>query len=357
MTTKTIHVELSKSKKEKPNTDQLEFGRVFTDHMFIADYVEGKGWTDHRIVPYQPLALDPAAIVFHYGQTVFEGLKAYMSTDGKVRLFRPDENMKRLNKSSDRISMPPFNEELALKALEKLITIDKEWIPTAEGTSLYIRPFIVATEPYLGVAPSKTYQFIIILSPVGSYYKEGIHPVKILVENEYVRAVAGGTGTAKTAGNYASGLKAQEVAAEKGYSQVLWLDGVERKYIEEVGAMNVFFKIKGEVITPVLSGSILEGVTRKSVIQLLEHWDVPVTERKISMQEIYEAHQKGELEEAFGTGTAAVISPIGEFNWKDEKLVVNEGKTGELSKKLYDELTGIQTGKNEDPFDWVVEVE
>lgn len=357
MTTKEIQVELSKSKKEKPQTDQLEFGRVFTDHMFIADYVAGEGWTDHRIVPYAPLTLDPAAIVFHYGQTVFEGLKAYMSPEGKVRLFRPDENMKRLNKSSDRISMPPFNEESALEALKKLVTIDKDWIPTAEGTSLYIRPFIVATEPYLGVEPSKTYQFIIILSPVGSYYKEGIHPVKILVENEYVRAVTGGTGTAKTAGNYASGLKAQEVAAEKGYSQVLWLDGVERKYIEEVGAMNVFFKINGEVITPALSGSILEGVTRKSVLQLLAHWGVPVTERKLSMEEIYEAHQKGELEEAFGTGTAAVISPIGELNWKDEKLVVNDGQTGELSKKLYDELTGIQTGKVEDPFNWVVEVE
>lgn len=357
MTTKEIQVELSKSKKEKPQTDQLEFGRVFTDHMFIADYVAGEGWTDHRIVPYAPLTLDPAAIVFHYGQTVFEGLKAYMSPEGKVRLFRPDENMKRLNKSSDRISMPPFNEKSALEALKKLVTIDKDWIPTAEGTSLYIRPFIVATEPYLGVEPSKTYQFIIILSPVGSYYKEGIHPVKILVENEYVRAVTGGTGTAKTAGNYASGLKAQEVAAEKGYSQVLWLDGVERKYIEEVGAMNVFFKINGEVITPALSGSILEGVTRKSVLQLLAHWGVPVTERKLSMEEIYEAHQKGELEEAFGTGTAAVISPIGELNWKDEKLVVNDGQTGELSKKLYDELTGIQTGKVEDPFNWVVEVE
>jgi len=357
MTLNNIQVTLSKSKKEKPAANTLEFGRTFTDHMFIADYTEGKGWTDSRIVPYEPLQIDPAAIIFHYGQTVFEGLKAYKSEEGKVRLFRPEQNMKRLNKSSDRISMPQMDESFALDALKKLIAIDKDWIPTAEGTSLYIRPFIIATEPYLGVEPSKTYQFIIILSPVGSYYKEGIHPVKILVENNYVRAVAGGTGTAKTAGNYASGLKAQEVAGEKGYAQVLWLDGIERKYIEEVGAMNVFFKINGEVITPVLNGSILEGITRKSVIELLKHWDIPVIERKLSIEEVYQAHKDGLLDEAFGTGTAAVISPIGELNWKDEKLVVNNGDTGKLSKKIYDTLTGIQTGSVEDPFDWVVELD
>lgn len=352
----TIPIHLNKIKKEKPNVAELQFGKVFTDHMFIADYIEGEGWINKRIVPYEPISLDPGAIVLHYGQTVFEGLKAYKSEDGTVRLFRPEQNMKRLNQSSDRISMPQFDEALALDALKQLLNVEKDWIPTAEGTSLYIRPFVIATEANLGVVPSNSYQFIIILSPVGSYYKEGIHPVKILVENEFVRAVVGGTGTAKTAGNYASGLKAQQVASQKGYAQVLWLDGVERKYIEEVGAMNVFFKINGEVVTPALSGSILEGVTRKSVIQLLQHWDIPVVERKISVEEIYTAHKEGLLEEAFGTGTAAVISPVGELNWKNQVITINNGETGTLSKEIYDTLTGIQTGHIEDPFDWVVEL-
>lgn len=357
MTVKAIEITKSTRKKEKPLAEELQFGTVFTDHMFVADYSVETGWTGHRIVPYEPLTLDPAAIIFHYGQTVFEGMKAYLSKDGNIRLFRPEQNMKRLNQSSERLCMPQIDEEMALEGLKQLLTIDKEWIPKAAGTSLYIRPFIIATEPYLGVAASKTYRFLIILSPVGSYYEEGIQPVKILVENEYVRAVAGGTGTAKTAGNYAASLKAQEVATAKGYSQVLWLDGVEKKYIEEVGSMNVFFKIKGEVVTPALNGSILEGVTRKSIIEVLEHWNIPVVERQISMEEIKEAHALGTLEEAFGTGTAAVISPIGEFNWQDDKFVVNDGKTGDLSKKLYDTLTGIQTGEVEDLFNWTVEIE
>lgn len=357
MTVQTIELKLSESKKVKPQDQELQFGKVFTDHMFIADYSEGEGWSNHRIEPYEPLSIDPAAIIFHYGQTVFEGLKAYLSKDGKIRLFRPEQNMQRMNQSCDRLCMPQINEDLAIEALKQLLIVDKEWIPKAEGTSLYIRPFMIATEPYLGVAPSTKYRFMIILSPVGAYYKEGIHPVKILVENEYVRAVSGGTGTAKTAGNYAAGLKAQEVASQKGYSQVLWLDGVEKKYIEEVGSMNVFFKINGEVVTPKLNGSILEGITRKSIIQLLRHWNIPVNERKVSMEEIKKAHADGTLEEAFGTGTAAVISPVGEFSWQDEKFIVNEGKTGELSKQLYDTLTGIQTGMIEDPFNWIVEVD
>lgn len=356
MSAAEIKITLSETKKEKPATEKLEFGRIFTDHMFIADYKVEEGWSNSRIVPYAPLEMDPAAMVFHYGQTVFEGLKAYLSIEGTVRLFRPDENMKRLNKSCERISMPQIDEDFALTALKKLLEIDKDWIPTAPGTSLYVRPYIIANESYLGVDPSQSYMFIIILSPVGSYYKEGIHPVKILVENEYVRAVKGGTGTAKTAGNYAAALKAQEVASKKGYSQVLWLDGTERKYIEEVGAMNVFFKIGDEVVTPVLNGSILDGVTRKSVIQLLQHWDIPVVERKVSIEELCAAHRDGLLVEAFGTGTAAVISPIGELNWKDEKFVINNAETGELSKKIYDTLTGIQTGKIDDPFDWVVKI-
>ncbi|MCG7342969.1 branched-chain amino acid aminotransferase [Sporosarcina sp. ACRSL] len=357
MTRVPIQIKLSDTKKEKPNSDHLVFGRSFTDHMFVADYDEGKGWHSHRVVPYAPVTLDPASIVFHYGQTVFEGMKAYRSAvDGTVRLFRPEENMKRMNLSLDRLCMPRIDEESALHALKELLHIEKDWIPTAEGTSLYIRPFVIANEAFLGVAPAKKYQFFIILSPVGSYYKEGIHPVKILVENEFVRAVKGGTGGAKTAGNYAAGLKAQEVADQKGYSQVLWLDGVERKYVEEVGSMNIFFKIDGEVITPAINGSILEGITRKSILQLLRHWEIPVVERKISMDEIRAAYDQGKLEEVFGTGTAAVISPVGELNWDGYKMVVNNSETGPLAKQLFDTLSNIQTGKENDPFDWVVEL-
>lgn len=357
MKVQTINVEYTKNRKPKPDWKTLEFGRVFTDHMFSMDYTEEKGWHDPQIVPYQNLTLDPAAIIFHYGQTVFEGLKAYVTESGDVQLFRPDKNFTRLNHSNDRLCIPHIDEDLALEALKKLLTIEKDWIPNEEGTSLYIRPFIIATEPYLGVAPSKQYKFMIILSPVGAYYKEGINPVKIAVENKYVRAVLGGTGEAKTAGNYAASLMAQEIVEKDGFAQVLWLDGVEKKYIEEVGSMNVFFKINGEIITPKLNGSILEGVTRDSVIQLLKSWDVPVVERRIAMKEIAEAHENGTLEEAFGTGTAAVISPIGQLTWEEKDYTINEGKTGEIAKKLYDTLTGIQYGKVEDPFNWTVKVE
>lgn len=351
-----IDITLSTEKKQKPSFDNLEFGKYFTDHMFIWNYTEGKGWHDPRIVPYQPITLDPAATVFHYGQTVFEGLKAYMTKDEQVLLFRPDENFKRFNRSNDRLVMPELDEEGALSALKQLIQIERDWIPTAEGTSLYIRPFMIATEAFLGVHPAKTYQFMIILSPVGAYYKEGINPVKIAVESEYVRAVAGGTGNAKTAGNYAASLKAGEIAEKNGYSQVLWLDGKENQYIEEVGSMNVFFKINGEVITPALNGSILEGITRKSVIELLNYMNVPVVERKLSIHEIQQAYQDGVLEEAFGSGTAAVISPIGELLWKNEKMLINNGEIGSLSKQVYDTLTGIQNGIKEDPFGWSVRI-
>ncbi|MCH1624120.1 branched-chain amino acid aminotransferase [Fredinandcohnia quinoae] len=351
-----IDITLCTTMKKKPAFDRLEFGRNFTDHMFIWNYSVEKGWHDPRIVPYQPITLDPAATVFHYGQSVFEGLKAYHTKNEQILLFRPDQNMKRLNRSNDRLCMPQIDEELALSALQQLVSLEREWIPTEEGTSLYIRPYMIATEPYLGVSPSKAYQFMIILSPVGAYYKEGINPVKIAVENDYVRAVAGGTGNAKTAGNYAGSLKASEIAEQNGYSQVLWLDGKEKKYIEEVGSMNIFFKINGEIITPELNGSILEGITRKSIIELLEHWDIRVVERKITMDEIRQASIDGHLEEAFGTGTAAVISPIGEFLWKNEKLIINDGKIGRLSKKLYDTLTGIQYGNITDPFGWTLKL-
>lgn len=353
MTQKSLSITKTTLNKQKPVSDQLAFGRYFTDHMLIIDYHIDKGWYDPRIVPYQPIALDPASMVFHYGQTVFEGMKAYLTDQGEVNLFRPEKNMERLNRSNERMCIPPIDKELALNAIKQLVKLEKEWIPNAPSTSLYIRPFVISTEPYLGVAPSKTYKFMVILSPVGAYYKEGINPIKIAVESEFVRAVKGGTGEAKTAGNYASSLKAQEIVASKGYAQVLWLDGLEKNYIEEVGSMNVFFKIDGEVVTPALNGSILEGVTRNSVLQLLKHWNIPVSERKISMDEIFQAYQAGLLEEAFGAGTAAVISPIGELAWQGESLKLNNGETGEISKRLYDTLTGIQYGREEDPFNWI----
>ncbi|WP_085991240.1 branched-chain amino acid aminotransferase [Oceanobacillus senegalensis] len=357
MVDQSIRVEKSQSRKSKPNPNDLVFGRNFTDHMFVMDYAEGLGWHNPSIIPYQSLTIDPACMVFHYGQSVFEGLKAFRTKDGDIQLFRPEKNLQRLNNSNERLVIPPIDEEFGLEAIKQLVELDKDWVPAAEGTSLYIRPFIISTEPYLGVAPSHHYKFIVIMSPVGSYYKEGINPVKIAVEDKYVRAVKGGTGEAKTGGNYASSLKAQEIVEKEGYSQVLWLDGVHRKYIEEVGSMNVFFKINGEVVTPALNGSILPGITRDSVIQLLKHWDVPVSERQVSMQEIFEAHQNGTLEEAFGSGTAAVISPIGELYWEGHHLNINDGKTGELSKKVYDYITGIQYGKKEDPLNWIVKVE
>lgn len=352
----SIEVKLTAEPKRKPQPNELGFGLYYTDHMFIMDYEEGQGWYAPRVVPYGPITLDPAAKVFHYGQTVFEGLKAFRSNDGRVLLFRPDMNMKRLNRSNDRLSIPPIDEALALEAIHKLVSVDQSWIPDAEGTSLYIRPFIIATQAALGVSPSTRYQFMIIMSPVGAYYAEGIHPVSIMVESHYVRAVAGGVGHAKTAGNYAAGLKAQEAAAVHGSTQVLWLDGVHRRYIEEVGSMNVFFKIDGKVVTPELNGSILDGITRNSMLQLMKHWGVETEERRISIDEIVEAHRDGRLEEAFGSGTAAVVSPIGELMWQGERIAVNEGKTGPLTAKLYETLTGIQYGKLEDPFGWVTEL-
>ncbi|TBL81331.1 branched-chain amino acid aminotransferase [Paenibacillus thalictri] len=352
----SIEITQSTTRKQKPDPNHLIFGKHFTDHMFILDYSVEQGWYNPRIIPYQPITLDPAARVFHYGQTVFEGLKAYRTSEGRTLLFRPDQNFKRLNRSNVRMSIPELDEELAIEGLRKLVEIDQDWIPEVEGTSLYIRPFVIATQASLGVAPSHTYQFLIIMSPVGAYYAEGIHPVKIYVESDYVRTVKGGVGTAKTGGNYAASLKAQEEASGKGYSQVLWLDGVHHKYIEEVGSMNVFFKVNGTVITPELNGSILDGITRKSILELLASWNVPVEERTISIEELYEAHKNGTLEEAFGTGTAAVISPIGQLCWKDEEITLNGGETGELSAKLYDTLTGIQRGVLPDPFGWTMKL-
>ncbi|RNC98021.1 branched-chain amino acid aminotransferase [Lysinibacillus halotolerans] len=354
MTMLDIKIELTTKPKEKPAPDELGFGHYFTDHMFVLDYTEGIGWHDGRIVPYQPLSLDPSAMIFHYGQSVFEGLKAYVTVNNEALLFRADRNFKRLNNSNARLCIPEIDEQYALEALKQLVSIDREWIPSAPGTSLYIRPFIIATEPNLGVHPSKNYQFIIIMSPSGSYYKEGINPVKIMVEEQFVRAVKGGTGEAKTGGNYASALKGQQIADKEGYSQTLWLDGKENKYVEEVGSMNIFFKINGTVITPALNGSILPGITRDSMIQVLKSKQIPVEERRISIDEVVEAAHQGTLEEVFGTGTAAVISPVGELKYLDEKIIINNGEIGEVSQMLYDTLTGIQNGKIEDTFGWTI---
>jgi branched-chain amino acid aminotransferase len=325
--------------------------------MFILDYDAGLGWHDARIVPYLPITLDPAAKVFHYGQTIFEGLKAYRTEAGHIVLFRPDRNMKRLNRSNDRMSIPVIDEQLGLEALRQLVLVDRDWIPDAPETSLYVRPFVIATEAALGVSPSKQYKFIIIMSPVGSYYAEGIKPVSIFVESEYVRAVAGGVGHVKTAGNYAAGLKAQEGASAQGCAQVLWLDGVHRKYVEEVGSMNVFFRLDDRVVTPALTGGLLPGITRDSVIQLLRHWGLRVEERLVSIDELVDAQKDGSLKEMFGTGTAAVISPVGSLYWQGEKLTIGDGSTGELSARVYETMTGIQTGRLDDPFSWRLVVE
>ncbi len=347
-----ISITKTTNPKQKPDMNNLGFGTYFTDHMFIMDYTEGKGWHDPRIVPYAPLEMDPASMVLHYGQAIFEGLKAYKANNGQILLFRPDKNMARVNSSNDRLVIPRIDEEFGVQAIKELVNVDSDWIPDAPGTSLYIRPFIIATDPFLGVRPSDTYKFIIILSPVGAYYKEGMNPVKIYVESNYVRAVKGGLGFAKTVANYASSLKAQVEAKHSGYTQVLWLDGIEKKYIEEVGTMNVFFKIDGEIITPSLEGSILPGITRMSTIELLKKSGLKVTERRISIQELYDAHAAGKLDEAFGTGTAAVISPIGEFNWDGNAITVNGGKIGPVALQVYDTITGIQSGEREDTFGW-----
>jgi len=351
-----ISITKTTNPKQKPDQNNLGFGQYFTDHMFIMDYTEGKGWHDPRIVPYAPLQLDPSCMVLHYGQAIFEGLKAYKTKKGEILLFRPEKNMERVNSSNERLVIPEIDVDFGVQAIKELVKVDADWIPDAPGTSLYIRPFIIATDPFLGVRPSDTYKFIIILSPVGAYYKEGINPVKIYVECNYVRAVKGGLGYAKTVANYASSLKAQVEAKHAGYTQVLWLDGIEKKYIEEVGTMNVFFVIDGEVITPSLEGSILPGITRMSTIELLRKTGYTVTERRISIQELYDAHAAGKLDEAFGTGTAAVISPIGEFNWKGNIITVNGGKMGPVAAKVYETITGIQSGEIEDTYGWTQKV-
>ena len=348
-----IKIERAQTLKEKPDQNNLGFGNYFTDHMFMMDYTEGKGWHDARIVPYGPIAMDPATMVLHYAQETFEGLKAYRDPEGNITLFRPEMNARRMINSNRRICMAELPEEMFVEAVEAIVKYEQDWIPTAKDTSLYIRPFMFSSEAGVGVHPAKTYKFVIILSPVGNYYPEGVNPVKIWVEDEYVRAVKGGTGFTKCGGNYAASIAAQVKAESHGYTQVLWLDGVHRKYVEEVGTMNVMFVIDGTIVTAPLEGSVLPGVTRDSIIHILKDWGYKVEERELSIDELMEAGRNGKLTEAFGTGTAAVISPVGQLYYKGEEVVINNFKTGDLTQKLYDTLTGIQWGRLEDKYGWV----
>lgn len=337
--------------KDKKDFKNLGFGKYFTDYMFQMDYEEGKGWHNAKITPYAPLELEPATCSLHYAQEVFEGLKAYKNGEN-IYLFRPEMNSRRFQNSCSRLCMAEVPEDIFIKAVKEIVKHEEQWIPTEKGTSLYVRPFMIATESFLGVHPSIAYKFMVILSPVGSYYPEGVNPVKIYVEDFYSRAAQGGTGDIKCAGNYAASIIAQRKAEKLGYTQVLWLDSSEKKYVEEVGTMNVFFKIDEKIYTPALNGSILPGITRDSCIELLKDWSYEVSETQIEMEEIMLAAREGRLKEAWGTGTAAVISPIGEFNYKGESVVVNNFSTGDITKKLYDTLTGIQYGEIEDNRNW-----
>lgn len=350
-----IKIEKAKTLKQKPDFSNLGFGKYFTDHMFVMDYSEKEGWHDARIVPFDYIPIHPASTVLHYGAEIFEGMKAYRTADG-YQMFRPVENVRRMNNSAERLCLPTLDEDFFLKALSTLITLDYEWIPNQPGTSLYIRPFMFGNDESLGVHAVHNATFVIILSPVGNYYAEGLNPVKISIEHEDVRTVRGGTGYAKCGGNYAASLRAGKRAAEKGFSQVLWLDGVERKYIEEVGSMNVMFKIDGEIVTPELTGSVLPGITRKSCLEILKEWGYKVSERLVSVDELMAAAENGKLEEAWGTGTAAVVSPIGHFYYEGKDHIVSNNEIGELTQKLYDELTGIQWGRKPDTRGWCYKV-
>ncbi len=351
-----IRITRTTARKPRPKDSELGFGQFFTDHMFVMDFEEEKGWYDPRVEPYGPLALDPATAVLHYGQGLFEGLKAFRGRDGTIRLFRPQKHVERLNRTAERMNIPTLDPELVLRSWTTLVDVDRDWAPSTIGTSLYIRPTIIASEPFLGVRPSREYIYFVIISPVGAYYPEGINPVKIKVIDKYVRAVPGGLGEAKTSANYAASLYAAEEAKHEGFTQVLWLDAVHRKYIEEVGTMNIMLKIGDEVITPPLAGTILAGVTRDSVLTLLRQWGHRVSERPISVDEVREAAHRGTLREVFGTGTAAVISPVGELAYKGERIVVNDGRIGELTQKLYDTIVGIQYATASDTHGWTVVV-
>lgn len=352
-----IRYERTKTPKKKPAAgDPLPFGTVFTDHMFVMDYTRGKGWHSPRIVPYAKLSLDPAAIVLHYAQESFEGMKAYRTPNGTVQLFRPEKNAARFQSTNERMCMPVVPEDDFVQAVKALVETEKDWVPAKPGQSLYIRPFCIATEAHLGVKPSETYEFIIVCCPVAAYYPTGLNPVKIYVEDKYVRATPGGTGYIKCGGNYAASLISQEIAESLGYSQTLWLDGVERKYVEEVGSMNCFFKIDGTIYTAPTVGTVLPGVTRMSCIELLKKWGYPVSEKRLPIADVMKASAEGKLEEVFGTGTAAVISPVGELRYEGEVAHINSGKIGTVTQKLYDTLTGIQWGCLPDDMNWTTKV-
>jgi branched-chain amino acid aminotransferase len=347
-----IRITRTTSKKEKPKDKDLAFGNVFTDHMFVANFEEEKGWYDPRVEPYGPFPLDPATAVLHYGQSLFEGLKAFRGRDGKIRLFRADKHVARLNRTAQRMCIPTLDPDLVLKSWTTLVDVDRDWAPASVGTSLYIRPTIIASEPFLGVRPAKAYLYYVIVSPVGPYYPEGLAPTKIKVIENYVRAVAGGLGEAKTSANYAASLYAAEEAKHEGFTQVLWLDGVEHRYVEEVGTSNIMLKIADEVITPPLGGTILAGVTRDSVLTLLKSWGVRTSERRITIDEVVAAADQGTLQEVWATGTAAVISPVGELAYKGRRIVVNQGQIGATAQKLYDTIVAIQYGEAADPHGW-----
>jgi branched-chain amino acid aminotransferase len=348
-----LTVTTSDQLKPKPDENNLGFGTIFSDHMFNMDYSPEKGWHNPRIEPYAPIVMDPATMILHYGQGIFEGLKAYRAADGHIQMFRPKENLRRLNYSAHKLCIPEIDEAFVLEALKELLRIERGWVPGRPGTSLYIRPTIIATDPYLGVRASHTYRCFIILSPVGAYYPEGFNPIKILVTREHVRAVRGGVGDTKTMGNYAASLLAGEKAHQAGYTQVLWLDGVEQKYVEEVGSMNILFVIDGELVTPMLNGSILPGITRDSVLALAKSWGMPTSERLISIDEVFEAHRSSRLSEIFGSGTAAVVSPVGELKYEKSVITIGEGRVGPVAQRLFDTMTDIQYGRAEDTMGWI----
>jgi branched-chain amino acid aminotransferase len=349
-------VDPAKRHPKPADETKLVFGRIFSDHMFMMDWHADQGWQDARVVPYHDLQLDPAAMVLHYGQGIFEGLKAYRWHDGTIHLFRPEKNWERFNRSARRLCMPEVDLAMQFKAVENLLRIDQDWVPHSVGSSLYIRPTMIASEAHLGVRPASEYLYYVITGPVAAYYAEGFNPVKIYVSDEFVRAVRGGVGEAKTMANYASSLYAAEYAKKKGFTQVLWLDAVERRLVEEVGTMNIFFRIQDELVTPALSGSILSGVTRDSVIQLARHWGITVKERSIDINEVIAGVRSGAVKEIFGSGTAAVVSPVGAISFKEESYTVHDGGVGEWSQKFYDEIVGIQYGEKPDKFGWVYDV-
>jgi branched-chain amino acid aminotransferase len=349
----TINYQLNSNTDTLQLPEKLEFGKIFTDHLFEMDYIDGKGWVEPTIKKYENLSLPPATMVFHYGQAIFEGLKAFKTISGKIALFRVDKHLERLNSSAKKLCMPEVDKDFLLEALKELIRIDKDWVPDAKGNSLYIRPFMFGTDPYLGVKPSKSFKLVIILCPVGAYYAEGFKPVKILAQDDYVRAVRKGIGDCKASANYAASLFAGQEAAKKGFSQVLWLDGVEQKYIDEVGAMNIFIALKDEIVTPKLTGAILPGITRLTVIHLLKEWGENITERLISIDELISEYDKGNVNCVFGTGTAAVISSVESLTFKERILKFNNGEANELELKLFNEITSIQYGLKPDIYNWL----